>query len=213
MNRCFHKILLLLLAGISLLSIGCQQSGMAKTGDNSSVNDVSINKPSEKTPTAANLMMTNDSAKTVARQKPKPSNSICAKPKTLAYEKFSAYVNDYWKRRNGECVVVSDVPLFSGIKNAEDEYGNHKGLYYLENEKQTDVGDTFPTSAALAKDLLPVLKKEARSLRVTAVLIQFSNEFEVFRSPYAIKVEGLDENGQALWTVTGKPPAKLKFPV
>jgi hypothetical protein len=108
-------------------------------------------------------------------------------------------------------LVVRNVPLFSEIENAEDEYGNRKGLYRLINDAQTDVGDSFITSSALAKELRIALKSGAASLRVTCALIEFVGSSDVYRTPYATKIEGLDEKDQVLWTVRGKPPAKLKF--
>jgi hypothetical protein len=207
MNRYFNRILLISSLAISFLSVGCSQANRAQASNSASGD------PLAKTLPVANSIAPNNQVKTTVKQKSKPSDTLCAKSNNVVYEKLSGYVNDFNKRRNGECLVVNGVPLFSKIRNAEDEYGNHKGLYYLENDKQTDVGDSFASSPSLAKDLLPFLKKDAKSLRVTAVLIQFSDEIETFRSPYATKVEGLDENGQVLWTVTGKPPAKLKFPV
>lgn len=201
MNRCFQRILLVSTAGLILSGFACLQTIAAQTGKDV----VLIGKPFEKKSSNKN------SAQSAA--KANSPTAVCAKPSNVAYGKLSDYVNDFNRRRDGECVVVRDVPLFSGIRNAEDEYGNHRGLYYLENEGETDVGSSFATSPTLARDLRPFLKKEAASLRVTTVLIRFSDEFEVFRSPYATKVEGLDENGQVLWTVTGKLPTKLKFPV
>ena len=110
-------------------------------------------------------------------------------------------------------MVVTDVPRFTGVETMEDEYGNHKGLFVLKNDENTDVSVTFLSSPDLAKALKPLLKQDTPHVRVTSVRVQFSDEIEIFWSPYAIKVEGVDEAGQVMWMVTGKPPAKLKFPV
>jgi hypothetical protein len=86
-------------------------------------------------------------------------------------------------------------------------------MYMLEGEQSsTDVGDTFYTSPALAKLLLTHLGTLTESFRITCTLIQFVSSQDVYRSPFATKIEGIDDNGAVVWTVSGPPPLKLKRP-
>jgi len=66
-------------------------------------------------------------------------------------------------------------------------------------------------SAALAISLRPHLNSDAASMWVTCTLIEFVGEFDVYRSLFATKIEGLDESGETIWTVTGKAPLKLRI--
>ncbi|MGH7784068.1 MAG: hypothetical protein ACREO5_09555, partial [Candidatus Binatia bacterium] len=74
-----------------------------------------------------------------------------------------------------------------------------------------DVGNTFYTSPALAKRLRQFLQKGAYTERIYCTLVQFVGSYDVYRSPFATKVEGMDENGTLVWTAIGPPPAKLKM--
>jgi hypothetical protein len=198
MNGCFQKILKIYLVSVIILTVACAQTNRSQTVGNSSETILARAHYSKKSLPAAKI-------------KPTPANTFCSRPSKVAYEKLSGFVNDYDKRRIGECLLVRNVPLFSEIENAEDEYGNRKGLYRLINDAQTDVGDSFITSPSLAKELRIASKTGAASLRVTCVLVEFIGSSDIYRTPYATKIEGLDENGLVLWTVNGKPPAKLKF--
>ncbi len=153
----------------------------------------------------------NQAAPAVKSNRGKP---VCDQSPALAYENLSAFVNDSDSRRTGECVVVENVPVFSGIKTAEDEFGNRKGLFYLETASQTDVGDTLVSSNSLAEHLGAFLKNPAaKSLRVTVVLVELRSDFDVFRAPFAVTVEGLDDKNEVVWTAAGANPARLKFQI
>ena len=168
--------------------------------------------PLNNQPAMINADSPNNFTKDISTAGSNRGNPACDKPETLAYEKLAAFVNDSGNRRTGECVVVENVPVFSEIKNAEDEFGNRKGLFYLETASQTDVGDTFFCSNSISEHLSPFLKiPEAKSLRVTALLVEMQSDFDLFRAPFVVNVEGLDENNQVVWTASGTSPEKLKF--
>jgi hypothetical protein len=127
-------------------------------------------------------------------------------PREVPFNKLSDFVNDFNKRRDGERLTVRDVPGVNQIT-----YEKAYAMYTFKPDENGDVGNTFFTSPALAKGLRAHLTTDTASLLVSCTLIQFVGEFDVFRSPFATKVEGLNENGEVIWTVTGTPPVKLKF--
>lgn len=124
----------------------------------------------------------------------------------VQFAKLSDYVNDYNHRRNGERLIVGDVPSVTKIT-----YDKAYTMYSFQPDEAGDVGNTFYASPALAKSLRSHLKADTKSLRVTCVLVEFAGEFDVYRSPFATKIEGLGENGEVIWTATGTEPAKLKI--
>src|SRR5437660_1258947 len=75
-----------------------------------------------------------------------------ANPRKIEFAKLSDYVNDFGKRRDGERLIVADVPSFVSMK-----FEKRYGMYSLEGTELGDVGNTFYTSAILAKLLLPHL--------------------------------------------------------
>lgn len=127
-------------------------------------------------------------------------------PRKIEFAKLSDYVNDWDKRRDGERFVVTDVPSFSSMK-----FERRYNMYSLVGDENGDVSNTFYTSPTLAKSLRQYLKNGAASERIYCTLIQFAGDSDVYRSPFATKVEGLDENGKLSWTAIGPPPAKLRM--
>lgn len=127
-------------------------------------------------------------------------------PREWPFDRLGDFVNDYNKRRNGERLVVRDVPL-----PAKLTYEKAYAMYSFKPNDDGDVGSTFFTSASLAKALRPHLKGGAASMWVTCTLIEFAGEFDTYRSSYATKIEGRDATGKTLWTLTGPPPPKLKL--
>lgn len=135
------------------------------------------------------------------------SAGIAQKPiREWPFDGLSEFVNDYSKRRNGERLVVRDAPVPTKVT-----YEKAYTMYSFKPHEDGDVGKTFFTSPALAKALRPHLKDRIASLWITCTLIEFAGRFDTYRSPFATKVEGLNPAGETIWTVTGPPPAKLKF--
>lgn len=131
-----------------------------------------------------------------------------ASPHKIEFTKLSDYVDDFNRRRDGERLIVSNVPSFDNMK-----FQKRYNMYMLEGEQPaTSVGDTFYTSPALAKLLLTHLGTLTETFRITCTLIQFVSGQDVYRSPFATKIEGIDENGAVTWTISGPPPLKLKRP-
>jgi hypothetical protein len=124
----------------------------------------------------------------------------------VPFNKLSDFVNDFNKQRDGERLTIRDVPMINRIT-----YEKAYAMYTFKPDENGDVGNTFFTSAALAKGLRVRLTSDTASLLVSCTLIQFVGEFDVFRSPFATKVEGLNETGEVIWTVIGTPPVKRKF--
>jgi hypothetical protein len=46
---------------------------------------------------------------------------------------------------------------------------------------------------------------------VSCTLVEFAGEFDVYRTSFATKIEGLDEQGEVSWTANGPEPARLKY--
>lgn len=122
------------------------------------------------------------------------------------FDGLSDFVNDYINRRNGERLVVRDVPVPSKIT-----YERAYAMYSFKPGEDGDVGKTFFTSPALARSLRPHLKQSTASLWITCTLIEFAGEFDTYRSPFATKIEGLNAAGETIWTITGPPPARTKI--
>jgi hypothetical protein len=142
--------------------------------------------------------------------RPASAAKVCNEAANVCFEGLSGYFGDFSARRTGECVIVKNVPVFSAIRDAEGEFGNRNGFFYLETGSVTDVGATFITSYSMSHQLNSFLPRPAtKSLRLTAMLVDFRREFEVFRAPFAVQVEGLDENGQIDWTAIGTEPPQL----
>jgi hypothetical protein len=194
---------------VAIFSTACTQANSVRAHDRSRAEVPAVSNSETPVPkTGANA------ANPRSAPSHKPKANACAKSTTVPFAGLSEFIGNHLKRRNGECMIITDVPVFSGVQNAEDEYGNHKGQYYLTLGEEMEVSTTFVSSPALAKAVATRLKQpQTTSLRVTAVRIQFSDDIEVFWSPYAVKVEGLGDNREVLWTVSGDPPGKLKFPV
>ncbi len=127
-------------------------------------------------------------------------------PQKMQFAKLSDYVNDWDKRRDGEQLIVTDVPPIGKLT-----YEKSYNMYFFQPEEDGGVSNTFYTSPALAKILRQYLKKGAMTAHIYCTLIQFVGSSDVYRSPFATKVEGFDENGKLSWTATGPPPAKLKM--
>ncbi|HEY0427245.1 MAG TPA: hypothetical protein VGC76_05525 [Pyrinomonadaceae bacterium] len=210
MNVYFNKIFTVFLATAIVLPVTCLPANAQNRSGNPP--RIAALQKAEPRNTALNTDSANDAVAADLPNSNPNSAEICAAPTEISYEEMPDYVNDFNKRLTGECLLISNVPAFSNIVDAADEYGNHKGLFYLEINGQTQVGNSFVTSDEMAHILPSRLKSNAISLRVTAVLVEFSDEFEIFRSPYAAKIEGLDENNNILWEATVKMPRKLKLP-
>jgi hypothetical protein len=122
----------------------------------------------------------------------------------IEFAKLSDYVDDSSRRRNGEVLIVTDVPPLGKVS-----YNKSNSLYFFRPDDNGDVGNTFYTSPTLAKVLRQLLRKGAMTARITCTLVQFRDTFDIYRSPFATKVEGFDENGKLYWTATGPGPTKL----
>ncbi len=48
-------------------------------------------------------------------------------------------------------------------------------------------------------------------MSVTCVLVDFATDQDILHGAFATKVEGINMDGEVVWTVAGPPPAKLTF--
>jgi hypothetical protein len=127
--------------------------------------------------------------------------------KTIEFAKLSDYVNDFDKRRDGERVVVKNVPL-----TGERKYDKVNKLYSFAAEDADGAQVIFYTSPAIAKTLTQRLKSGYEwSETVYCTLIQFVSDQDVYRAAFMTKVEGFDGHDTLVWTLVGPPPVKLKF--
>jgi hypothetical protein len=144
-----------------------------------------------------------------------PQNPVSAK---VSYNQLRDFVNDHDNNKTGLQFVITDVPAEKVSKTSPaDKMSNNpslKGLYYFQiDEDDTDVSTTFIGSTALYKDYLAKVEHEPAKLRVTAVLIEFAGNMEVYRSVFVTKIEGLDDRGKPTWILNGTAPTKVKFPL
>jgi len=130
-------------------------------------------------------------------------------PRTIEFSKLSDYVNAYSERRDGERLIVTEVPPIGRLT-----YNKRNNIYSFNPDDSGDVGNTFFTSPTLAKSLRHYLQYEggAATARIYCTLVQFVSSQDVYRSPFVTKVEGFDENGKLAWTAVGPPPVKFKMP-
>lgn len=129
----------------------------------------------------------------------------------VRYDQLSDFVNDHQKNKTGLHFVVTSVPA-EKVKLIKPVGPGHKGLFYLMlDENDGDTSTSFVTTAGLVKNLRASGGGAADTLRVTAVLVEFAGEFDVYRSSFVTRVEGLGEDGSLLWIATGAEPVKVKM--
>ena len=130
-------------------------------------------------------------------------------PRTIEFAKLGDYVNDYDKRRDGERLIVDDVPLSGDLTL---KYDRPNKIYFFSPDESGGVGNSFYTSPTLATNLRQHLKLgDYGSVRIFCTLVQFVSEQDVYRSSFVTKIEGFDGHGRLAWTITGPPPVKLKL--
>ncbi|HJQ32484.1 MAG TPA: hypothetical protein VJ866_09900 [Pyrinomonadaceae bacterium] len=143
------------------------------------------------------------------------ANANAAGPRQVRFDKLSAFVGEYQSNRTGTHYVITSVPAEKVSRvTPYDEGTNRRGLFALSlDESDGDASMSFVTSAALAKNLRATVKAApgAATLRVTATLVEFVGECDIYRSSFVTKVEGYGEDGSLLWAATGAEPVKVKF--
>ena len=131
----------------------------------------------------------------------------------VRYDRLAEFVNEHRLNRTGARYVITSVPA-EKIKRVTPvrEGANRGGLFYLmmdENDGGAATG--FVTTGALVKNLRANAGYEAATLRVTATLVEFVGDFDVYRSSFVTKVEGLGEDGSLIWIATGAEPVKVRM--
>ena len=129
----------------------------------------------------------------------------------VRYDRLSGFVNDHQANRTGMRYVVTSVPA-EKIKLVKPVGPGHRGMFYLMlDEDDGDTSTSFVTTAQLVRNLRASAGAEAATLRVTAVLVEFLGEFDVYRSSFVTRVEGFGADGALLWVATGAEPVKVKM--
>ena len=126
--------------------------------------------------------------------------------KRVDFAKLSEYVGDLDHRRNGERFVVPDAPIAADIT-----YIRGYAAYTFIAESDEGERSVFYTSPAIAKSLRQNLNSRAVLMAITCVLIEIASDQDTYRAPFATKIEGINMDGDVVWTSAGPPPAKLKF--
>jgi hypothetical protein len=129
----------------------------------------------------------------------------------VRFDRLSDFVNDNQANKTGARYVVTSVPA-EKVKLSKPVGAGHKGMFYLQmDEDDGDASTSFVASAELVRNLRASTAQEAATLRVTAVLVEFLGEFDVYRSSFVTKVEGYGEDGALLWVATGAGPVKVRM--
>jgi len=132
-------------------------------------------------------------------------------PRQVRFDKLSDFVNEPQANKTGAHFVITSVPV-EKVKLVRPAGAGHRGMFYLSfDESDGDASTSFVTSAELVRNLRASPVKEAAALRVTAVLVEFLGEFDVYRSSFVTKVEGYGEDGSLLWVATGAEPARVRM--
>lgn len=176
-------------------------------------------KPNETTVKVANTCTFNVALdgvyKRVSAQSKETREKPAANIREISYSELQDFINDFDNHKPGERFIINDVPVNTIEKPSRaDQFGNtsYKNLFYLETS--SDDGSTtnsFLTSKAMIQSIENEVEFEPASLRVTAILIESNGKFDVYRLPFAVKIEGLHDDGKVTWTATGGEPAKVKF--
>jgi hypothetical protein len=133
----------------------------------------------------------------------------------VRYDRLADFVNELRLNKTGVRFVITSVPA-EKIKRITPygEGANRRGLFYLSmDENDGDAAMSFVTSAEMVKNLRASAKAgpDAATLRVTATLVEFVGDCEVYRSSFVTQVEGLAEDGSLVWVATGAEPAKVRI--
>lgn len=139
------------------------------------------------------------------------ANANAAGLRQVSYDRLEDFVNDIDKNKTGLRYVITSVPAEKISKITAAEGTSQRGLFYLASgEDDTGAAMGFITSGALVKSLRAQRAGAAR-LRVTATLVEFAGEFDVYRMSFVTKVEGLSEDGSVVWSAAGVEPARVKM--
>lgn len=132
-------------------------------------------------------------------------------PRQIRFDKLADFVNDHQANRTGMRYVVTSVPA-EKVKLVRPLGAGHKGLFHLSfDESDGETATSFVASAELVRNLRNSPVKEAAALRVTAALVEFAGDFDVYRSSFVTRVEGYGEDGSLLWVATGADPARVRM--
>jgi len=131
----------------------------------------------------------------------------------VRFDKLDDFVNDHQANKTGMHYLITSVPVEKvKLVKPAGEGVSRKGMFYLSmDENDGEAAMSFVTTAGLVKNLRASPVKDAATLRVTAVLVEFVGEFDVYRSSFVTKIEGYGEDGSLVWIATGGEPVKVKM--
>ena len=129
----------------------------------------------------------------------------------VRYDRLSDFVNDHQSNKTGARYVIMSVPA-EKVRLVKPAGAGRRGMFYLMlDEDDGDASTSFVASAELVKNLRASDVSGAATLRVTAVLVEFAGSFDVYRSSFVTRVEGVAEDGSLLWIATGAGPVKVRM--
>lgn len=144
---------------------------------------------------------------------PKDAYSGAAGLRQVRFDRLSEFVNNHQSNKTGTRYVITSVPAEKvKLVKPAGEGASRRGLFYLSmDENDGDAATSIVTTARLVKNLRAHAGREAATLRVTAVLVEFAGSFDVYRSSFVTKVEGLGEDGSLVWVAAGAEPVKVRM--
>lgn len=126
----------------------------------------------------------------------------------VGFTSLGDYVNSD-KRKAGERFVVHSVTIPGDIS-----YNKYGKTYFFQPVENGGNANDFFVSRSLAIQARAHLKTGEVSWRVTCTLIEFYTDvaIDLYRSPFATKIEAVDERGKIVWTAAGPEPTRLRYP-
>jgi hypothetical protein len=128
----------------------------------------------------------------------------------VEFKELEEFVNDFGGRRPGAVFVTETVPMIKRIESAGSDPA-FKGLYWLSVDGELNVATSFYATSELVNAIRPRIDAEADHLRVECVLVETSGAGEVYRTPYATRIEAVDAEGNVLWSVADGKPKRIKI--
>ena len=125
-------------------------------------------------------------------------------PKVINFDELREYLNDFDKRRPGERIIVTNVPLSAGSKKYQ------QGMVIVEAGDDDD-NTQFFTSSALAKRFNGRIRSGNMRVRLTCTVIELRGEFDVSLSAFVTKIEALRDDGSIAWVENGTAPSRYKY--
>ena len=146
---------------------------------------------------------------------------VIARYAEVPYAELANYVDTYNEAYNsirldtGQHFIIKDVPVskVSGTDKGERYRSMPEWIPLVSSTEDVERSDstTMLVSSDLSKRLKAADLETVSNLRMTAVLISIYGFAEVSRINYVNKIEGLNSNGEVIWTLEGEEPSAINF--